>query len=47
MTQSPVMRRLTAALEDFGRMILFAVEVVAWMFRPPFRLELVIAHRRP
>jgi phospholipid/cholesterol/gamma-HCH transport system permease protein len=37
------MRRLTAALEDFGRMILFAVEVVAWTFRPPFRPELIIA----
>ncbi len=32
-----------AALEDLGRMILFAVEAVAWTFRPPFRPELVIA----
>ncbi len=37
------MRRLQAALEDFGRMILFALEVVAWAVRPPFRLELVVA----
>ena len=37
------MRRLAAALEDFGRMILFAVEAVAWAFRPPFRLELIVA----
>jgi phospholipid/cholesterol/gamma-HCH transport system permease protein len=36
-------KRVTAALEDFGRMIFFAIEAVAWMFRPPFRLELVIA----
>jgi phospholipid/cholesterol/gamma-HCH transport system permease protein len=37
------MRRLRAALEDFGRMLLFAAEVVAWAVRPPFRLELVVA----
>ncbi len=37
------MRRLQAALEDFGRMILFAFEVVAWAVRPPFRLELIVA----
>jgi phospholipid/cholesterol/gamma-HCH transport system permease protein len=37
------MGRLKAALEDFGRMILFAVEMVAWTVRPPFRLELVLA----
>jgi len=36
------MGRLKAALEDFGRMILFAVEMVAWAVRPPFRLELVL-----
>jgi phospholipid/cholesterol/gamma-HCH transport system permease protein len=36
------MKRLTAALEDFGRMLLFAAETVAWTFRPPFRLELVL-----
>ncbi len=33
----------SAALEDFGRMILFAGESVAWALRPPFRPELVIA----
>jgi phospholipid/cholesterol/gamma-HCH transport system permease protein len=37
------MRRFGAALEDFGRMILFAGEVVAWGLRPPFRPELVIS----
>lgn len=37
------MRRLKAALQDFGRMLFFAVEAVAWAFRPPFRLELVLA----
>ncbi len=37
------MRRVTAALEDFGRMILFAAEAVAWAVRPPFRPELIIA----
>jgi phospholipid/cholesterol/gamma-HCH transport system permease protein len=38
-----MLRRLQAALEDFGRMILFTLEVVAWAVRPPFRLELVLA----
>jgi phospholipid/cholesterol/gamma-HCH transport system permease protein len=33
------MARLRAGFEDFGRMIFFAVETVAWVFRPPFRLE--------
>src|SRR5512133_2245179 len=37
------MERLRAALEDFGRMIFFAAEVVAWAVRPPFRLELIVA----
>ena len=37
------MSKVLAALEDFGRMILFAGESVAWAFRPPFRPELVIA----
>src|SRR6266511_1708596 len=37
------MRRMQAAFEDFGRMILFAVEAVAWAFRPPFRPELIIS----
>jgi phospholipid/cholesterol/gamma-HCH transport system permease protein len=33
------MRKLRAAFEDFGQMIFFAAEVVAWTFRPPFRPE--------
>lgn len=37
------MQRILAALEDFGRMLLFAAEAVAWAFRPPFRPELVVA----
>jgi phospholipid/cholesterol/gamma-HCH transport system permease protein len=37
------MRRVQAAFEDFGRMILFGVEVVAWAFRPPFRPDLVVS----
>lgn len=37
------MDRVKAAFEDFGRMILFAVEAVAWTFRPPFRPDLIIA----
>jgi phospholipid/cholesterol/gamma-HCH transport system permease protein len=37
------MGRLKAALEDFGGMLLFAVEMVAWAVRPPFRPELVLA----
>ena len=37
------MERIKAALEDFGRMILFAFEMVAWSLRPPFRPELVLA----
>ncbi|MFT3916217.1 MAG: ABC transporter permease [Anaeromyxobacteraceae bacterium] len=37
------MRRLLAALEDFGQMLFFAGEAFAWAFRPPFRLELVVA----
>jgi phospholipid/cholesterol/gamma-HCH transport system permease protein len=37
------MQKLRAALEDLGRMILFAVEAVAWAFRPPFRLEQIVA----
>jgi len=36
------MQRVWAAFEDFGRMILFAVEAVAWTFRPPFRPDLVL-----
>jgi phospholipid/cholesterol/gamma-HCH transport system permease protein len=36
------MDRVKAAFEDFGRMLLFAVEAVAWAFRPPFRTDLVV-----
>jgi phospholipid/cholesterol/gamma-HCH transport system permease protein len=36
------MKRLADALEDFGRMILFAFETAAWTFRPPFRLDQVL-----
>jgi phospholipid/cholesterol/gamma-HCH transport system permease protein len=39
---APVIQRVTAAFEDFGRMILFAVEAGAWALRPPFRLDLVV-----
>jgi len=34
--------RLRAWLEDLGKMIFFAGEALAWMFRPPFRPELVL-----
>jgi phospholipid/cholesterol/gamma-HCH transport system permease protein len=37
------MDRVRAALEDFGRMILFAFEAVAWVFRPPFRPDLIVS----
>jgi phospholipid/cholesterol/gamma-HCH transport system permease protein len=37
------MPRVRAALEDLGRMILFAVDAAAWAVRPPFRLDLVIS----
>jgi phospholipid/cholesterol/gamma-HCH transport system permease protein len=37
------MRKLRAALEDFGHMLFFAAEVVAWAFRPPFRFDQVLA----
>jgi phospholipid/cholesterol/gamma-HCH transport system permease protein len=36
-------KRVSAWVEDFGRMILFGGETVAWVFRPPFRLELLLA----
>jgi phospholipid/cholesterol/gamma-HCH transport system permease protein len=36
------MGRIRAALEDFGRMLLFAGETLAWLFRPPFRPELIL-----
>jgi phospholipid/cholesterol/gamma-HCH transport system permease protein len=35
--------RLFAWFEDFGRMLLFAVEALQWAFRRPFRPELVLA----
>jgi phospholipid/cholesterol/gamma-HCH transport system permease protein len=34
--------RIRAWVEDFGRLILFAVETIQWAFRPPFRPELVL-----
>jgi phospholipid/cholesterol/gamma-HCH transport system permease protein len=34
--------RIRAWFEDFGNMIFFAGEMLAWMLRPPFRPELVI-----
>lgn len=37
------MRRLAAALEDFGQMLFFFAETLAWAFRPPYRLELVLS----
>jgi phospholipid/cholesterol/gamma-HCH transport system permease protein len=37
------MSRLRAALDDFGQMIFFFFETLAWAVRPPFRLELVLA----
>ncbi|HYS79656.1 MAG TPA: ABC transporter permease [Anaeromyxobacteraceae bacterium] len=37
------MRRVQEWLEDFGQMILFAGETLAWLVRPPFRPELVLA----
>jgi phospholipid/cholesterol/gamma-HCH transport system permease protein len=37
-------RRLRAWLEDFGEMILFAGETIAWAFRPPFRPDLLLVH---
>ncbi len=35
--------RIRAGFEDFGGQILFAGETLAWVFRPPFRLELLLA----
>jgi len=37
------MRKLRAALEDFGQMLFFAAETVAWALRPPFRLDQLLA----
>jgi phospholipid/cholesterol/gamma-HCH transport system permease protein len=36
------MKRLRAALEDFGHMIFFALEAAAWAIRPPFRPSLIL-----
>jgi phospholipid/cholesterol/gamma-HCH transport system permease protein len=36
-------RRLRAAIEDFGEMIFFGGETFLWALRPPFRFELLIA----
>ena len=36
------MNRLKASLEDFGGMIFFALETLAWAFRPPFRPWLIL-----
>ena len=36
------MSRLKAALEDFGQMLFFFVETLAWAVRPPFRPELIL-----
>ena len=37
------MRRLAAALEDFGQMLFFFLETLAWALRPPYRLELILS----
>jgi phospholipid/cholesterol/gamma-HCH transport system permease protein len=37
-----MLSRVRDAFEDFGRMILFAGETVAWAVRPPFRPELIL-----
>jgi phospholipid/cholesterol/gamma-HCH transport system permease protein len=38
-----MLKRARAIFEDFGRMLFFAADAVRWAFRPPFRLELVVA----
>ncbi len=38
----PPVGRIRTWFEDFGRMILFAGETVQWIFRPPFRPELIL-----
>ncbi len=35
--------KLRAALEDFGQMLFFAGETVAWAFRPPWRPDQILA----
>lgn len=37
------MRRLAAALEDFGQMIFFFLETLAWTVRPPYRPALILS----
>ena len=37
------MTRLKAALEDFGRMLIFAFETIEWAIRPPVRPGLVLS----
>ncbi len=37
------MSRFRQGIEDFGQMLLFTGETFAWLVRPPFRLELVLA----
>jgi phospholipid/cholesterol/gamma-HCH transport system permease protein len=37
-----VLSRLRAALEDFGRLVLFGGETLAWAARPPWRWELLL-----
>jgi len=36
------MGRLRDAIEDFGEMLLFALDALRWAFRPPYRPELVL-----
>ena len=38
-----MLQKLRAAFEDFGRMLIFAGETFAWVFRPPLRVEQVLA----
>lgn len=37
-----MLRKLRAALEDFGQMLFFAGETVAWAFRPPWRPDQIL-----
>ena len=37
-----VLSRLRAALEDFGQLVLFGGETLAWAARPPWRWELLV-----
>jgi len=38
-----MLKKLRAALEDFGQMLFFAGETVAWAFRPPWRPDQILA----